>query len=160
MRLISIALLLYCFSFDCQAQGHTCDSLYYGDTTRFSKYQNNDPDLVLLYRTAHITIKAPLSEIIKEAKTLKLTEKEIRERAECFKRLNLEADIAEFNFCNRAKKFACELLDKNACCIIIDGEVVKTYKEIGYRSKNCLHYTRFVFSHDVYYYLEDIRLLD
>lgn len=152
--------LLLALAVSSRAQNRQCDSLYYGDTLKISKYQKNDTDLVLLYRRDHITIKAPLAQILKEARTLKMTEQEIRKRAKYFKLLNLENDIAEFNFCDQARRLAVDFLYKNSCCIIIDGVVVKKYKEVAFKSTNCLDYTRFIFDHEIYYALENIRILD
>ena len=149
---------IYCKA---QQQHPLCDSIYYGDTLRKSFYiEENNSTLVLLYRKDNITIKAPLNEILKRAEMIKLSKREIKNRAKLLKKTSIEKDIADFSFCNLARYLAFEMLYENNCCILVDGTVIEEYREIGFRSTNCLSYSRFVFTHEYDYFLEKSRILD
>jgi hypothetical protein len=136
------------------SQKNECDSILILKESRISNIQNDSFGLILIYRRNGISIKVPISELLRHSFELKLSQKEIKRRIKFYKKLHLENDIAEFNFCDNARYFSFVMLSKNACCIIIDKKIVREYEVLCYKSFDCLNYERYVFKTDYYTFME------
>jgi len=136
------------------SQNNECDSILILKESRISNFQKDSTGLILIYRRNGVSIKVPISEMLKHSFELKLSQREIRRRVSLFKKLNLENDIAEFNFCDNARYFSFFMLSRNTCCVVIDKKIVREYEVLYYKSIDCLNYERYVFITDDYTFME------
>lgn len=139
MKIVLVLLCLISSSY-LKADKVDCDSVMVIDTIIKSKCSEVSKEkLITLYRYNGVVIKTTLDVLLNNAQTLGLTNNEIKRRAKWYKKLEIEKEIADFSFCNRARMLAIDLLRHGSCYVFYDMEIaIKEYRAISYRTSNCI----------------------
>lgn len=149
MRCLLLTVFLI-YSVFATAQKSSCDSVVIAMKSLVPKYIKDSSNLVLVYKRGDFVIKVPRAELLKDARLMGMTEKEMANNIEFTRSINIERDSQNFNFSSNAEFMVCTFLYYKNCYVSIGKHVLMDYLAIGYRSKSCMKYSRYVFK-DGYY---------